>query len=269
MLHLPNGFPTDHITWASRGWGDSEAALLEEQGFDPVSAPGACEGRPYSAGFRRKAAGLFAVKGAAGTGGDHLCFEICRAVASLGRTEKRWPGMFSSASETIYLLDGQLYSYAADYGFSGSPTLDLYGNHALRLVCHRLGLRQPRQFPDEESVPSMEQLETELLEELRNPPPLPDRGVRVYGAGSASQPLNPPTKLVAEPEPTEPLERAVPGLDHEERRLVESLFDCHSLSEFMIIVQESDLASFDGVLDYLDYHHPDSGIASQIRSLVT
>jgi hypothetical protein len=75
--------------------------------------------------------------------------------------------MFSSISEKVDLLDGYLYYYAADYGFSGPPTLTLHGNRALRLVCYRLGLRQPRQFSDEDKMPSSLELETQLLEQLR------------------------------------------------------------------------------------------------------
>lgn len=74
---------------------------------------------------------------------------------------------FSCSVERMPLLDGKLYHNSADCGFSGSPTLTLSGNRALRLVCCRLGVKQPRQFPDEPSLPTPQELEQELLAQLQ------------------------------------------------------------------------------------------------------
>jgi hypothetical protein len=44
------------------------------------------------------------------------------------------------------------------------------GPKVLRLLCYRLGLRQPRRLPMEERIPSQEELETELAEQKTKRP---------------------------------------------------------------------------------------------------
>lgn len=252
MLSLETGFPTGHITWASRGWGAAEAEELAEQGFDPMSAPGPCEGQPYSAAFRRKAAGVFAVKGAAGTGDPHWRDEVFRAVCHLGRRDERWRGLFTSGGGTVSLLDGKLSWYSADYGFSGLPTMDLYGNRALRLVCGRLGLRQPRRFPDEDRVPTLAELEADLLEQLNRPPEKP--------------PPTPPTSPSARgvfaqqkaPTPAAPPPPPAPTLSRSGMAFVDGLLAIRSGSDFIIAVQEYEGSdSIEALIRYLDVNHPD------------
>lgn len=161
-LRLPHGFPTDHITWASRGYDDGTDESL--RGFDVVTAPGALEGMAYSTVFRRVGDGMFAIKGINSDGeGYERCMLVWGAIRGLGLEYAKRRFMFACAQDSMKVLDGSLEYYAADVGLSGPPRLTLYGNRALRLVCHRLGLRQPRRFPDEDEVPWPEELEMELL----------------------------------------------------------------------------------------------------------
>lgn len=161
-LQLPHGFPTDHITWASRGHDDGADESL--RGFDVVTAPGALEGMAYSAVFRRVGDGIFAIKGINSDGEMYeQCMLVWGAIRGLGLPYNEYRLMFACARDHMAVLDGGLEYSAADVGFSGSPQLTLYGNRALRLVCHRLGVRQPKRFPDEDEVPWPEELEMELL----------------------------------------------------------------------------------------------------------
>lgn len=163
-LSLPEGFPTDHITWESRGYDGPDGV------DDVVEAPGALFGIPYSRAFRRLGPGRFAVKGVIGRyddGPETYCETVWSAIRALGPEYREHAGMFNSRKHDMKLLDGGLYFNAADVGFSGPPTLHLIGNRALRLVCHRLGLKQPKRFPDEKRVPELAELETELLDQIR------------------------------------------------------------------------------------------------------
>ncbi len=162
-LSLPDDFPADHITWYSRGY------FYEPPiGYSPTTAPGYLSGLAYSKVFRRTGDSQFAIRGIKSEeNDDNYCYTVWNSIRAIGPKSERQSGMFNSLSENIDLLDGNLYYYAADYGFSGPPTLTLHGNRALRLVCYRLGLRQPRQFSDEGEIPSSLELETQLLEQLR------------------------------------------------------------------------------------------------------
>ena len=130
-----------------------------------MTAPGALEGIRYSKVFRRKANGYWAVKGV-NTEEGGLSGDLVYAVKNLGIETSEHRTMFNSLSWSVDFLDGGLHHYAADYGFSGPPTLDLSGNKALRLVCHRLGIVQPRRFRGESEIPSVAALEAELRAEV-------------------------------------------------------------------------------------------------------
>lgn len=109
------------------------------------------------------AAGRF---GGIATERRHPAETVIEAVRALGLPMEEYRMMFSSYSWTIEFLDGALVYSARDCGFSGPPRLTLTGNRALRLVCHRLGVVQPRQFEDEDRVPQAAELERQLIAEL-------------------------------------------------------------------------------------------------------
>lgn len=163
-LELPDDGFTGHITWQSRGYSPIEFDELEARGLTPISAPGALDGVRYSAVFRRLWEGEWAVRGvAAGTGWAQV---VRHAVRSFGIPSNEFRTMFSSYREHIWFLDGGLDFYAADYGFSGPPWMHVRGTQALRLICHRLGIVQPRQLYDEDEVPSLAAIEGRLRAEV-------------------------------------------------------------------------------------------------------
>lgn len=75
--------------------------------------------------------------------------------------------MFSNWGHGMGILDGHVSYDAADYGFSGSPTVFITGTRAVRLFANRLGLRPPRLLSSERSMPTPTELEEQLLEQLR------------------------------------------------------------------------------------------------------
>jgi hypothetical protein len=154
-----------HITWESRGYRPDEAAEFKAQGLTPITAPGILEGVRYSSVFRRHCYGMWAVRGIRGE--DRYPARIVMdVVRALGFPTREYRFMFSSYTEETKFLDGGLFYNANDQGFSGPPTLDVEGNETLRLLCHRLGIVQPRRFEDEKRAPNLARIETRFRSEL-------------------------------------------------------------------------------------------------------
>lgn len=164
-LRLKQDMPTAHITWESRGY---EERRRPTEG-DPVSAPGLLEGQPYSRCFRRKGRGLFGVRGILDHPDDPDELVAYRVAMGLGAGFSDGGGHWDTSWVDVEFLDGGVYYYGP---CEGRPfaTLDVTGNKAVRLLCHRLGLRQPKRFPDEEIVPDCADLEWELWCQLSPPP---------------------------------------------------------------------------------------------------
>lgn len=164
-IDLPTGAPTGHITWASRGWENPV------EGHTPVTAPGALEGWRFSDVFRRREVDRqtgYAVRGiVAPRGPENPFLAAWRAIWAAGPEAEVTASMFSSFGRVIGILDGRVVYDAADYGFSGSPTMFVTGTRAIRLLANRLGLRSPRLMADESTIPASTELEMLLLEQLR------------------------------------------------------------------------------------------------------
>ncbi len=244
----------------SRGWTESDVEELAAKGFDPVTAPGPGEGDCHSDAFRRTGPGVFEVKGAAGAGDRYLCDEVFTAVCGLGRLDDGWRRSLTSGGGAVFFLDGQLLWDNADDGCSVSPTMELRGNRALRLVCSRLGLRQPRQLLDEDRVPRVMELEAELLGQ-------------VYRTSGLPMPKPPPTgldllfsqwSLPSQPQRQGPSE---PELSPSGMQFVELLFEIRRTDDFLIVVREYDGEdSLERVIGYLE--GIDSGVAGMVLGAI-
>lgn len=154
-----------HITWESRGYGPDEAVEFEAQGLTPITAPGILEGVRYSTVFRRRYFGEWAVRGIKSED-EYPARVVMDVVKALGFPTRKYQFMFSSYTEDTKFLDGGLFFNANDQGFSGPPTLNIEGIEALRLVCHRLGIVQPRRFEEEKRAPNLARIETRFRSEL-------------------------------------------------------------------------------------------------------
>lgn len=164
-LDLPSGIPTGHITWAARGWEHPVSA------HTPVTAPGALEGWRFSDVFRRRDDGRehgYSVHGIVAPPGPQNPFHAAwRAIWAAGPQVRTSTGMFSCWGHGMRILDGRVSYDAADYGFSGSPSMFITGTRTIRLFANRLGLRPPRLLTGERSIPTSPELEQELLAQLR------------------------------------------------------------------------------------------------------
>jgi hypothetical protein len=179
-LQIPDDEYTDHISWKSRGHVDPTEFITA--GLTPVTCPGSLEGMAYSKVFRLKYPGLWAVRGV-NSDDNGTAAAVQYVVSNLGIRKVEVRNMFSSYRSGSSFLDGGLSFEAHDYGFSGPPMLDLSGTKALRLVCHRLGIVQPRRFAHETEPPDLAAIEREfrnevLLAALSEPPPAPPARVR-------------------------------------------------------------------------------------------
>jgi hypothetical protein len=93
--------------------------------------------------------------------------EVNALIESLDLNEHHKGGLFSTWYWATPLIDGYVLTNQT-YGFpSGSlPTgLRVVGANPLRLICHLLGLTQPRKFASEKSVPKVETLVAKLEEQ--------------------------------------------------------------------------------------------------------
>jgi hypothetical protein len=93
--------------------------------------------------------------------------EVNALIESLDLNEHHKGGLFSTWYWATPLIDGYVLTNLT-YGFpSGSlPTgMRVVGANPLRLICHLLGLTQPRKFASEKSVPKVETLVAKLEEQ--------------------------------------------------------------------------------------------------------
>jgi hypothetical protein len=161
-LELRDDMPTDHITWFGRGY---EQDTGHHDGVMPHAGPGACEGMAYSKLFRRKGRSLFGVRGISDFPEDPEELPVYRAATSLGARESSRSGMWDTFRHEVDFLDGGI-EYEAPCEGRPFATLDAFGNNAVRLLCHRLGVRPPKLFPDETFIPDNAELEWRLWQEL-------------------------------------------------------------------------------------------------------
>ena len=105
--------------------------------------------------------------------------EVNALIESLDLNEHHKGGLFSTWYWATPLIDGYALTNQT-YGFpSGSlPTgLRVVGANPLRLICHLLGLTQPRKFASEKSVPKVETLVAKLEEQQSH-------GIEILESGS-------------------------------------------------------------------------------------
>lgn len=164
-LHLHPSTPTSHINWGSRGYFDDEIGDLEAAGHTPTTAPGPLQGVSHYRVFRPAAPGVFSLVGA--TAYSETVERVGLCAISLGHQVGRLPEDLASGpdwrfSEYVPFMDG---------GFIHEPEpvqnrplrLQVLGNRAMRLICHRLGLVQPKKLTGESVVPNLADLESDLV----------------------------------------------------------------------------------------------------------
>lgn len=91
---------------------------------------------PYSKAFRREGEGQFGIAGP-------YVERVWRAVQALDVPSTYQSSMFSTAREHISFLDGG-YASVSGYGFGSHSYTLVRGELALRFLCGRIGVRQPR-----------------------------------------------------------------------------------------------------------------------------
>lgn len=89
---------------------------------------------------------------------DRIC-EVSEAVNSLAVPHVVDVQMYSYRNEAAAFLDGGMFTRS---GYNNS-IFWIVGPRAVRLLCGRLGIAQPRQRAGEPKAPSLDELESELL----------------------------------------------------------------------------------------------------------
>ena len=242
-LKINHGMSTDHITWEGRGFGEDTPPKGHHT---PVDGPGACEGLRFSDIFRRKRAAEFGVRGISSFKRDPDCSPVYCAAMALGVDVSSSSGMWDTYQVDVSILDGYL-RYVQPCEGRGFATLDVEGNDAVRLLAHRLGIVQPRRFPDEPTAPDCAELEWRLWQELNSPRPASPTTFHRSTKNSPLAPRDTPPVALYSPDS---------ALSKSEMAFVDELLAIRSTSEFIIVVSEY-RASLDRVYRYLATHHPE------------
>ena len=155
--------PDDALPWLRAGFLPREVGDFVNRGLTPRTAENPRAGRSWRDAFSRSrgsdSADHFVVR-------DTELGECAReAVNALVVPRGGSSMMFSSSTATASFLDGGWRSESG-YGFGSVSGEWIVGFHALRFVCHRMGLPGPRRLKGEDLVPSAEALEHEFLDGL-------------------------------------------------------------------------------------------------------
>lgn len=121
--------------------------------------------RKWSEGFSKSSVvpGVFLVK-------DDFKQSVAHLLTECGVPHHWQGGLFCTSYRAFPVLDG----YVIDSANEGSPFgripsgKRVIGANALRLLCYRLGVKQPRRFDYEKSVPHGEQLEIDFQIQLQS-----------------------------------------------------------------------------------------------------
>ncbi len=158
------------------GVSPEEAGRMVRSGFTdrdaraPDSPPLA--GVPWSTVFRRSSTGpesFFLTRVASRD--ENLQYRFWYAVDSLTIEAAYTVGVFSSSSDGYSMGTGIGKVVSVEgYGWGSHSGTWVVGNNALRLVCRRMGLAQPRRLAGEASRPDVDQLE-ELVHSARSSTP--------------------------------------------------------------------------------------------------
>lgn len=111
---------------------------------------------PYSKAFRREGESQFGIVG-------QYVERVWRAVQALDVPSMYQSSMFSTAQETISFLDGG-YVSVSGYGFGSHSYTLVRGEMALRFLCCRIGVRQPRAAIDPPNPHDQAEIEAKFQE---------------------------------------------------------------------------------------------------------
>ncbi len=155
--------PDDALPWLRAGFLPREVGDFVNRGLTPRTAENPRAGRSWRDAFSRSrgsnSADHFVVR-------DTELGECAREVVdSLVVPRGGSSMMFSSSYTSAHFLDGGWRSQSG-YGFGSLSGEWIVGFHALRFVCHRMGVPGPRRLKGEDDIPSADALEQEFLDGL-------------------------------------------------------------------------------------------------------
>lgn len=145
--------PGSAITWLREGYLPEEAIAFAQKGLSHDAASPRADKPAFSTAFRRTGEGIYSMKGA-------FAERVDRAVQALdvpptwGLSNARWAWQ-------VAFLDGGYVNAGGSHPYSC-----VLGDAAVRLVCHRVGVRPPKTRRGEAPGASMAALE-EMLQDQR------------------------------------------------------------------------------------------------------